>query len=160
MENKLDLTELLEYIDPASLGYQEWINVGMALKHEGYDASDWDNWSRADSRYHEGECFKKWESFQGNASPVTGATITQLAKENGWHPQYDGDDAFLDWNDSFIAVDKGYKLVNTDWVMGKEIKEPEHWNPSQEIIRYLEALFAPGDIIGFVNDGYLPNSAQ
>ncbi|EGS1179558.1 TPA: AAA family ATPase [Enterococcus faecalis] len=157
MENKLDLIELLEYIDPSVLDYQEWVNVGMALKHEGYTAIDWDQWSQADSRYREGECFKKWESFQGTASPVTGATITQLAKENGWQSAYSDDDAFLDWNDSFIAtdVDKGYKLVNTDWVMGKEIKEPEHWNPSQEIIRYLEALFAPGDIIGFVNDGYL-----
>ena len=58
MENKLDLIELLEYIDPASLGYQEWVNVGMALKQEGYTAVDWDQWSQSDSRYHSGECFK------------------------------------------------------------------------------------------------------
>ena len=29
-----DLKELLDYIDPASLNYQEWVNVGMALKYE------------------------------------------------------------------------------------------------------------------------------
>ena len=28
-----DLKELLDYIDPASLNYQEWVNVGMALKY-------------------------------------------------------------------------------------------------------------------------------
>ncbi|MGY3766822.1 AAA family ATPase [Vagococcus vulneris] len=158
MDNKLDLTELLEYIDPSQLNYQEWTNVGMALKHENYDASVWDEWSRNDSRYHDGECFKKWETFQGTGSPVTGATITQLAKENGWTSKWgNGDDAFLDWNDSFIAtdVDKGYKLVNTDWVLGQEIAEPKFWNPSQQIIDYLEAVFNPGDIIGYVNDGYL-----
>ena len=31
-DNKL--LELLEYIDPSTLNYQEWVNVGMALKHE------------------------------------------------------------------------------------------------------------------------------
>lgn len=162
LENKLDLTELLEYIDPSTLSYQEWCNVGMALKHENYDASVWDEWSRNDSRYHEGECFRKWETFQGTGSPVTGATITQLAKDNGWTSKYSGDDSFLDWNDSFIPteVDKGYKLVNTDWVMGKEIVEPKFWNPSQQIIDYLEAVFNPGDIIGYVNDGYLHTNGE
>ena len=60
MEDKTNLIELLEYVDPSMLNYQEWINVGMALKHEGYTAFDWDTWSQRDSsRYHSGECFKK-----------------------------------------------------------------------------------------------------
>lgn len=160
--NKFDLTELLEYIDPSTLSYQEWTNVGMALKYENYDVTVWDEWSQNDSRYHEGECSRKWESFQGTSSPITGATITQLAKENGWTSKYSKDDSFIDWNDSFIPteVDKGYKLVNTDWVLGQEIKEPKYWNPSQQIIDYLEALFNPGDIIGYVNDGYLHTNGE
>ena len=28
-----NLLKMLEYIDPASCDYQEWVNVGMALKH-------------------------------------------------------------------------------------------------------------------------------
>ena len=56
MEQKTSLLELMEYIHPAELDYQEWVNVGMALKHEGYSVSDWDHWSRQDSgRYHTGE---------------------------------------------------------------------------------------------------------
>ena len=137
-EVKMNLIELLDYIDPSMLNYQEWVNVGMALKHEGYTVNEWDEWSQRDpGRYHDGEVEKKWNTFQGTNSPVTGATITQLAKENGWHSHYsDDDNSFLDWNDSFIAtdVDKGYKLVKTDWVLGKEIKEPtdQNWNPSNE----------------------------
>ena len=74
MENKLNLVELLDYIDPATLNYQEWLNVGFALKHEGYSIDDWDNWSRRDmARYHDGETEKKWEKFNGSAKPVTGA---------------------------------------------------------------------------------------
>lgn len=162
MQRTLDLTELLNYIDPASLDYQEWVNVGMALKEEGYTAEDWDGWSQSDSRYRPGECLKKWETFKGTGLPVTGATITQLAKENGWESSYSDDDSFLDWNDSFIAtdVDKGYKLVKTDWVMGKEIKEPKHWDPSKEIIDYLETVFSPGDVISYVNDSYLDKKAD
>ena len=50
-ENDFNLLPLLDYINPATVDYQTWVNVGMALKHEGYTASDWDNWSQNDSRY-------------------------------------------------------------------------------------------------------------
>ena len=39
-----NLDELLDYIDPAALTYQEWCGVGMALKDSGYDCSLWDSW--------------------------------------------------------------------------------------------------------------------
>lgn len=48
MEQRTDLLEIVDFINPASLDYQNWINVGMALKHEGYAAADWDAWSRQD----------------------------------------------------------------------------------------------------------------
>ena len=35
---KYDLMEVLAHIDPARLSYQGWLNVGMALKEEGYTA--------------------------------------------------------------------------------------------------------------------------
>lgn len=164
MEEKFNLLPLLDYIDPATLTYQEWVDVGMALKHEGYSVSEWDNWSQSDhERFHEGECEKKWASFEGANSPITGATITQMAKENGWHSENEDDTAF-DWDDSFVAtesnIDKGYKLVNTDWIMGEQVIAPKNWNPAQQIIDYLEALFAPGDIIGYVNNAYPKTSTE
>ena len=71
-----DLIELLSNIPPSSLEYQEWINVGMALKHEGYPASVWDDWSRADARYKDGLCEKKWSTFREDSDKiVTGGTI-------------------------------------------------------------------------------------
>ena len=52
---KFDLVPLLDYIDPAMLDYNGWVQVGMALKHEGYSVDDWDTWSQRDStRYHDG----------------------------------------------------------------------------------------------------------
>ena len=149
MESKLDLTALLQYVDPSTLSYQDWVNVGMALKHEGYTAYDWDVWSQNDSRYHAGETFKKWKSFQGTGSPVTGATITQLAKDNGWVSlvQSDGPGHELDWNDTLERDD--LVIVDRNWLEGKEIHEPARWEPAKQIIRYLETLFEPSETVAY-----------
>ena len=152
IENKMDLIPLLEYVNPSSLDYQEWVNVGMALKHEGYTASDWDSWSSSDSRHKPGECFKKWTSFEGSGSPVTGATITQMAKDNGWLPR-SKEDRELDWNDE-IAGNDDYVVVDKNWIEGKEIHEPFNWNPVGEITRYLETLFQSTDNVGYVTETY------
>ncbi|MBS4198592.1 AAA family ATPase [Bacillus sp. FJAT-49732] len=150
MENKLDLLSLLEYIDPSILDYQEWLNVGMALRQEGYTASDWDDWSKRDGgRYHPGECFKKWTTFEG--SGITGATITQMAKDNGWESRSQWEDRELDWNDE-ISVNEDYVVIDKNWIEGKEISEPVMWNPVRELTRYLETLFEASENVGYVTD--------
>lgn len=153
MEHKLDLITLLAYIDPAYLSYQEWVNVGMALKYEGYTASDWDSWSRRDAgRYKPGECFRKWTSFEGTATPVTGATITQMAKDNGWTPRGARDDRDhheLGWDDEIAGE---YVVVDRNWIEGKEIVEPADWNPVQQLTTYLSTLFEASEQVGYVVD--------
>lgn len=149
-ENKLNLIELLEYVDPSDLDYTTWLNVGMSLKHEGYTAADWDNWSKSDKRHHAGECFKKWMTFTGAGSPVTGATITQLAKENGWTSRK-SEDRELDWDDE---IGRDYVVVDKAWVEGKEILEPQNWNPVRDLTTYLETLFETSDNVSYVTTVY------
>ena len=80
MMERFDLVPLLDYIDPDE-SYQKWYQVGMALKKEGYSLKVWDTWSRRGKKYHDGECAKKWTSFNEQTETiVTGATITQWAK--------------------------------------------------------------------------------
>lgn len=142
MEN---LLKALEYINPAQLSYQEWLNIGMALKYEGCSVFDWDNWSRNDSRYHDGECIKKWESFTGSAEPVTGATIFKMARDNGYKSSLGYE---LDWNDEI------------------SVETEEKTNSCQQIITYLETLFESNENVGYVNetwekDGkYLPSKGH
>ena len=152
MESRKNLLELLEYIDPAGLGYQEWVNIGMALKQEGYSVSDWDAWSRRDSaRYHRGECKKKWESFNGTSTPVTGGTIVLMAMERGWKPRSGGHE--LDWEDT-ISKEEGV-VIDRDWIEGKEIRQPgDEWNAKSDLIVYLETLFEPSETIGFVTHSF------
>lgn len=153
--SELNLTELLDYIDPSQCNYQEWINVGMALHAEGYACSVWESWSSRDSgRYHPGECDKKWSSFGSyGGTGVTGATITQMAKDNGWSAfRRRDDDHELDWDDIITVDGDDLTIINKNWVELKEIDEPENWNPSSDLIKYLETLFQPDEIIGYVTD--------
>ncbi len=148
MDRGYDITEVLENLNPADLTYTEWLSVGMALKEEGCSVSVWDGWSKADRRYHTGECERKWRGFQGNATPVTVGTIVQLAKEHGWRPESSPGRA-LDWNDTIERDEQ--VIVNKNWIEGREIREPEaeDWHPEKELITYLETLFGTDENVGY-----------
>ena len=136
--NQYDLLEGLNSIEPAELDYQQWLNVGMALDQEGYSVEIWDAWSQRDpGRYHPGECQKKWNGFHGHGTPVTGGTIVQYAREQGWMPPYDPGHA-LDWDD---AISSEGIVIDKNWVEGREIQEPGRWDPVKQLITYLETLF-------------------
>ena len=94
-----NILSALEHLNCADLDHAGWITVGMALKAEGYDVGVWDKWSSLDaSRYHPGECERRWRSFRGNSKPVTGASIVKLAMNRGWTP-FSVDSGIMDWND-------------------------------------------------------------
>lgn len=156
-EYNTDLLEILGHINPSLLNYQEWVSVGMALNHEGYDAQVWETWSQRDvARYHTGECQRKWKTFHGGGSdPVTAATIVQLAKDQGWHPAPidDGPILALDW-DAYVGDKDDLKIVDTAWIEGEELRGPNSWHPAQELIRYLEALFDSTETVGYVTDSW------
>lgn len=147
----MNLLEILSHIPPSDLSYDEWCAVGMALKHEGYTAADWDAWSKADARWKAGECERKWHTFKGNAEPVTAGTIVQMAKEHGFTfgsgGQFDGD-ALLDFEGviTFEGEAEPVKSVSRDLADGIR--------PVQEIITYLRARFEPSEYIGYVTSVY------
>lgn len=144
---EFDIADVLNYISPSSLSYQDWINIGMALKYEGYTVTIWDRWSMNDNRYHSGECEKKWETFNGAQSPVTGATIIKMAKDNGWTGYGNHE---LDWDSEIGGKRDDLVVVDKQWVEGREIKEPTKFDPVKEITTYLETLFEPGENVGYV----------
>ena len=145
MTDGFDIIEILEHIDPSRLNYQEWVNVGMALKEEGHTAADWDAWSRRDAgRYHPGECFRKWDTFRGTLQPVTGGTIVQMAKDQGWQPETGHE---LDWDDT---ISDERVVVDKNWIEGREVEEPETWDPTAQLIKYLETLFESSENVGYV----------
>lgn len=141
MIDNLNINEVLAAINPADLDYQEWVNVGMALKDAGHSVSVWDAWSARDgARYHFGECVKKWETFgRSNNTPVTIGSVVQLAMDQGWRPE--GPSRELDW-DSTIGGKDDRIVVDKGWIEEVEIQEPDdNWQPAQQLITYLETLF-------------------
>ncbi|MEG2641972.1 MAG: PriCT-2 domain-containing protein, partial [Eubacterium sp.] len=148
---KTELTEILRFIDPAALNYNDWLNVGMALHQEGYAPGIWDAWSAQDSkRYHPGECDKKWNGFNGNGNPITGGTIVQLAMDQGWSPSTTGGQEF-GWDDEIGGMDD-LRVIDSNWVEGQEVREPEQWNPVVELVTYLETLFESTENVGYVTE--------
>ena len=142
MNDKNSILSALRFLVVSAMDRASWIAVGMALKEEGFSCDVWDDWSRNDDRYHPGECAKKWDGFNGSGKHVTGATIIQMAKDKGW--TLFGEDGCMDWNDE-IEYD------GTDGFTGFS----PAWNQTEDLINYLEALFDPDDIVGYVtNDAW------
>jgi len=151
-DKQYDLREILNHIDPSMLDYQGWVNVGMALKDEGLTAADWDKWSTRDvGRYHPGECFKKWGSFNGSSTPVTAGTIVQFAKDQGWRPERESYE--LGWDD-IIGSKDDLVVINKNWVEGKEVIEPEKWDSAAQLVKYLEILFEASENVGYVTESW------
>lgn len=149
MEN--NLIDILQYIPPESCTYTEWVNVGMALKHEGYDVSVWENWSALDAgRYHPGECRQKWDSFLGASTPVTAGTIVQMAKDRGYSPASYGNES-LDFDS---VINDEMKIIDSSWVESRELSIPDNWHPAQQLITYLETLFNSDENVGYVTKSY------
>lgn len=137
-----NLIKALEYINPSSCSYQEWVNIGMALKLEGYSVSDWDRWSMADSRYHNGECARKWDSFNGSDSPITKATIFQMARDNGYRVNESRE---LKWDDEI-----NYEADNAEETQIYDT----HISADRQVIEYLETLFEAGENVGYVTESW------
>ena len=150
MGNDINIAEYLEHIPCSSLDYQQWVNVGMALKLEGYPCSLWESWSRQDSRFKDGECEKKWQTFNGSSEPVTIGTIVQYAKDFGYDPA--SDMGLLDWDDE-IGVDK----FDLGWVEPDQIedkKSDDNIDSYKEIVTYLDALFEPDEKVNIVTKSF------
>ncbi|MCD8013336.1 MAG: AAA family ATPase [Lachnospiraceae bacterium] len=141
MESNSNVLAALKFLDVASMSRAEWIAVGMALKEEGQDCSVWDEWSKNDTRYHPGECERKWKSFHGSGNPVKGGTIVQMAKERGWEPF--GEDGCMGFDDPIEYDGDSYYAAFTP---------AEEKKPTEELMDYLLAVFEPEDHIAYVTN--------
>ena len=156
-----DLLECLGAVDPSLCSYEEWVEVGMALHAEGYPASAWDEWSRRDAaRYHPGECDRKWSGFdRERADGVSGGTIVRMARDSGWEPSSSMGEA-LSWDDTELwdggsPSRRPGQVLDPSWVESSEVEEPgAGWEGWRDLVRYLEALFEPGEVVGYVVDAW------
>lgn len=79
-----EVERMLGYISP-DLPYQEWFQIGMAIKDYGLPFDLWDRWSARGSKYVKAEMPAKWNSFKGTG--VSLGTIVYYAQQGGWKPE-------------------------------------------------------------------------
>ena len=91
--NIFRVRRMLDFINPSTLTYDDWLAVGMALKNIGMDCSDWENWSRSDERFKDGECQYKWNGFNRDGYNI--GTLFVLTHQNG----YDAKEIYREWYD-------------------------------------------------------------
>lgn len=127
---------------PSDCSYDEWLKVGMALKHEGVDVSVWDQWSRGGSKYKSGECDRKWKSF--NRNDVTGGTLVHIASQYGYSPEKD--DTVYDIHN--LLLDE--VIIDPTFISAEKIPPvPVNYDPKGEMLEYFTTLFRPDDFVGY-----------
>jgi len=147
--------DMLAHIPAGSCTYQEWVDVGMALHHEGLPCSLWDEWSRDDRRYHAGECERKWRTFGNGSTIVTLGTVHKMAVDNGWNPA--AGQKTYGWDD---VITFGQEPVDTGgWHKedtASQLPPPpaETYNAVKDITDYLSALFEPEEKVCYVTTAY------
>jgi len=147
--------EMLSAIPCRALNYQEWVNVGMALHQEGLPCALWDEWSRNDSRYHPGECEKKWQTFGNSDNKVTMGTVYHMAEGYGWNPAagvktYGWDDYIT--SDGEPADTGGWHHEDT-----QPMPPPptiNTYSAAKDITDYLNTIFEPEDKVCYVVNAY------
>lgn len=137
-----DLAGALDCIDPATLGYDEWLAVGMGLHAAGLDVKLWDDWSRRDmERFKEGECARKWAGFGHGDGEIGPGTVAKMAYDRGWDPHPGDRGTALEW-------DGEVQVVDPSWVEPVEIPETDA-DPARQLAEYIGALFEPDEHVGY-----------
>lgn len=87
------IRRMLDHISVVKGDYEKWRDVGFGLYNEGMDCSMWEQWSRTQPEFHDGECEEKWKTFGYVPSGITVKSLHEYAKEGGYSER----DTQRDW---------------------------------------------------------------
>ena len=149
MNNNDEVLDALKHIPCECMSCHDWLRIGMALHREGFSVDVWDAWSATDEsisrstgkpRYRPGECQKRWETFdEARAGGTSIRTIFAIAYSFGWENPA---------SKSKITL-AGFCCTEKDSRITRMLDGPKR-EPMDDLLMYLEAVFAPGDIVPYV----------
>lgn len=139
-----DYIKMLSCINP-DCSYDEWIKVGMALKHEGQPFQMWDEWSSRGSKYKASEMQKKWDGFRRNE--VTGGTLYHIACQYGFAPT--GDDPMAGHYDLHnLLLDEFH--IDPSFVRDETVPQvATNYDAKGEMLEYFTTIFQPDEYVGY-----------
>ena len=79
------IRRMLDHISVVDGEYEKWLDVGFALFNEGMELALWENWSRTQPKFKEGECESKWKGFHHDPNGISIASLYQWAVEGGYN---------------------------------------------------------------------------
>ena len=163
MTNIEIISECLGQIDPAALQYDEWLQIGSAIKHEGGDVSIWDQWSRSDRRYRPNDCSARWDGLDKGQAAVTVATVVKICKDHGGTPPKpipDDSEMYAEipmdrpiyYYNPIIDTPKKEpeKIIRKEWLEIEPLPPPTGKTGPQELAEYIRTLFGNDEYIGYV----------
>ena len=125
--------------------YDIWITIGQSL-HSLDDSllDQWDNWSKQSQKYSDGECQKRWKSFDKGGARTLGSLIHH-AKEYGWTPSkvkgsinHEFDEKTLEELNDMMNQMEATTSIKTKNPIPKKLnskgKEQKPRNPSADVI--------------------------
>lgn len=162
MTNIEIIKQCLDQIPPEHLEYDQWLQIGAAIKYEGGSVDIWDKWSQTDPRYRQNDCSRRWAGLSKGATPVTVATVVKLCKDNGGTPpktKYQSEDANAPIPmDSavFFEPKKNTSIIRREWLEIEPLPPADSTRTgSQELLEYLRVLFQPEECVGYVTESFL-----
>jgi putative DNA primase/helicase len=80
------LHEAVQHLSQARCdSYDGWLHVGMALHSAGDQYLElWDSWSRSSCKYMDGECSRKWATFNRNGTISSRVLLYWAREDSGW----------------------------------------------------------------------------
>ena len=85
---------MLDYINIVDGEYDKWLDVGFALFNEGMNCNVWEQWSRTQSEFKDGECERKWNGFHHDPNGISIVSLYQWAVEGGYDEKEIGNEFF------------------------------------------------------------------
>lgn len=159
-----DIRDAVGSLSTSTMGYNEWLRVGMALHHAtggGIDGLDlWDQWSQTapDKYTRRADLEYKWGSFGKSSNPVTIGTLFAWAHECGWvRPEHmrPAEISLDDLPNGSPPIDiRGVDLLSPPGFVG----EVARWIDSQCMfprprLVSAAALYTVGNIVGLSYEG-------
>ena len=144
MTSNFDFTGMLNCIPP-DCSYDEWLKVGMALKHEGQPFEIWDAWSSNGSKYRPNEMKSKWNSFRRN--DVTGGTLFHIAEGYGYKPNNaDPNAGHYDLHN--LLLDEFH--IDPTFVRDEIVPQAaQNYDAKGEMLEYFTTMFQPDEYVGY-----------
>ena len=152
------IRKVMELLPVSETSYEEWTSIGMIAKDAGMSVGEWDAWSRGDVRYKDGECQRKWNSFdrRGYGSKVGIGTAVDICRKHGrWTFQawQDFDPDSVGWDDPIPDTEPQRvdgQVIRPEYIVPVVIRQPgKDWRPVEDMLAYFNAVFQPGEGVSY-----------